>query len=142
MSVFNKVFWIIWGLTMIFLVATFVKDKIIDTGLLTLLFVLTGINLYVQESRKKLIKRLIQMVDKIDFKPVEDGISKIKRSNAECYSRLFKVENDIENYKSDQEKKYRDVVRKVLNIDNEFHTKFRILGETVIKISKKFENGS
>ena len=142
MSVFNKVFWVIWGLTMIFLVATFVKDKIIDTGLLSLLFVLTGINLYVQESRKKLIKKLIKMVDRIDFKPIEDGIRKIDRSNAEYYTRLFKMENDIENYKLDQEKKYRDVVRKVLNIDNEFHTKFRILGETVIKISKKLENGS
>jgi hypothetical protein len=142
MSIFNKVFWIIWGLTMIFLVATFVKDKIIDMGFLSLLFVLTGINLYVQESRKKLIKKLVKMVDRIDFKPIEDGIRKIDRSNAECYTRLFKVENDIENYKLDQEKKYRDVVRKVLNIDNEFHTKFRILGETVIRLSKKIEGGS
>jgi hypothetical protein len=142
MSIFNKVFWIIWGLIMIFLVAVFVKDKIIDMGLLSLLFILSGINLYVQESRKKMIKKLITMVDRIDFKPIEDGIRKIDRSNAECYTRLFRIENDIENYKLDQEKKYRDVVRKVLNIDNEFHTKFRILGETVIKISKKFENGS
>jgi hypothetical protein len=142
MSIFNKVFWIIWGLIMIFLVAVFVKDKIIDMGLLSLLFILSGINLYVQESRKKMIKKLITMVDRIDFKPIEDGIRKIDRSNAECYTRLFRIENDIENYKLDQEKKYRDVVRKVLNIDNEFHTKFRILGETVIKISKKLENGS
>jgi hypothetical protein len=142
MSIFNKVFWIIWGLTMIFLVAIFVKDKIIDMGLLSLLFVLTGVNLYVQESRKKLIKKLIQMVDRIDFKPIEDGIRKIDRSNAEYYTRLFKMENDIETYKLNQEKKYRDVVRKVLNIDNEFHTKLRILGETVIRLSKKIEGGS
>jgi hypothetical protein len=142
MSIFNKIFWIIWGLTMIFLVAIFVKDKIIDMGLLSLLFVLTGVNLYVQESRKKLIKKLIQMVDRIDFKPIEDGIRKIDRSNAEYYTRLFKMENDIETYKLNQEKKYRDVVRKVLNIDNEFHTKLRILGETVIRLSKKIEGGS
>lgn len=137
MSAFIKLFWIVWGLIMIFLVSTLINSKTVDIVLLLILFVLTAINLYSQESKKRSFQKLLGMVERIDFKPIEEGIKKIERSNSECYLRLFKLETEIKNFKIERERKYRDVVRKVLNLDNELNKKFKLLGEAILKISKK-----
>ena len=49
----------------------------------------------------------------------------------------FKLENELENRRIEQERKYRDLVRKVLEIDNKLNTKFKLLGEIILKLSKE-----
>jgi len=73
----------------------------------------------------------------IDLKPVEEEIKKIKKGQAECSKKVFRLETELDQYKLEQERKYRDVVRKVLDLDNKLNKKFKLLGESIIKISKK-----
>jgi len=64
---------------MIFLVSTLINSKTIDIVLLLILFALTAINLYSQESKKRSFQKLLGMVERIDFKPIEEGIKKIDK---------------------------------------------------------------
>jgi len=75
----------------------------------------------------------------IDLKPVEEEIKKIKKEQEECSTKVFRLETELDQYKLEQERKYRDVVRKVLDLDNKLNKKFKLLGESILKISKRKE---
>ena len=93
--------------------------------------------MYSQESNRRVFQKLITMVEDINLKPLEDGIKKIERVQREFYLRLFKLETELEEHKLERERKYRDVVRKVLDLENKLNRKFKLLGETIIKVSKE-----
>jgi hypothetical protein len=80
--------------------------------------------------------RVREIVDSINTKSLEDAINKFNLKQTECYSKVQKIEDDLEKYKLDEEKKYRDVVRKVLDLDNKLTQKFNLIGETIVKLSK------
>jgi len=103
------------------------------------LFVLTGIAMYSQVLNTKRFQRLKIMIKNIDFKPLEEEIMKIENKQKESSLKLSRLERtlgDFENYKIEQEKKYRDVVRKVLEVDNDLNKKYKLLGENIIKLNK------
>jgi len=85
------------------------------------------------------MKRIRNVLESIDMRTLEDGIKKINRQQSECFSRIFSLENDLKQYKIEEERKYRDVVRKVLDLDNTLNKKFKLLGETILKLSKEIE---
>jgi uncharacterized membrane protein YhiD involved in acid resistance len=136
-SALIRITWLIWILAIIFLAITITNY---ESSILTLLFVLiilTGIVLYNQELNKKRMKRIRHVLESIDMTTLEDGVKNMNRRQSECYSRIFSLENDLQKYKSEEENKYRDVVRKVLDVDNKFTRKCNLLGETIIEVSKK-----
>jgi hypothetical protein len=132
-----KIFWLIWVLTVILLLLTLIEYEIFDIIIYLALFALVGSLAYSLNSNKKSLRKIIGIVEKIDLTPLEEGVKKIERSQRECYLRLFKLENELEERRLEQERKYRDVVRKVIEIDNELNTKFRLLGEVILKLSKE-----
>ena len=129
----------IWVLAIVFLAITITNYESSTLTLLFVLIILTGINLYHQESNKKRMKRIRNVLESIDMRTLEDGIKKINRQQSECFSRIFSLENDLKQYKIEEERKYRDVVRKVLDLDNTLNKKFKLLGETILKLSKEIE---
>ena len=79
------------------------------------------------------------MIKNIDFKPLEEEVMKIENKQKESSLKLSRLErsmDDFENYKIEQEKKYRDVVRKVLEVDNDLNKKYKLLGDSIIKLNK------
>jgi len=132
-----KIFWLTWALTIILLLLTLIEYEIFDIIIYLALFALVGYLGYSLISNKKSLRKIIGMVERIDLTPLEEGVKKIERSQKECYLRLFKLENELEGRRLEQERKYRDVVRKVLEIDNKLNTKFKLLGEVVLKMSKE-----
>ncbi len=76
-------------------------------------------------------------MEKIDLTPLEVFIKKIETSQGKITSDLSKLESELGQYKQEQEKKYRDVVRKVLEMDNKLNTKFKLLGEVILKLDKE-----
>ena len=83
------------------------------------------------------MKRIRHVLESIDMTTLEDGIKKMNKQQSESYNRIFRLEDELQQYKNEEEKKYRDVVRKVLDVDNKFTRKFNLLGETVLEVSKK-----
>ena len=80
------------------------------------------------------------MKEKIDLKPIEEEIEKMKKRQEEFSKKISRPETELDHYRLEQEKKYRDVVRKVLDLDNKFNKKFKLLGESILKISKERED--
>ena len=93
--------------------------------------------MYLHESQKKLFLKIKNTVKNIDLKPVEEEIKKMKKRQTEYFMKVSELKTELDQYKMEQERKYRDVVRKVLDLDNKLNKKFKLLGESIIKISKK-----
>jgi len=139
MKLSEVLFWIVWIITIIFLIITFSSYSVFNFALFIVLFVLTGIAMYSQVLNTKRFQRLKIMIKNIDFKPLEEEIMKIENKQKESSLKLSRLERtlgDFENYKIEQEKKYRDVVRKVLEVDNDLNKKYKLLGESIIKLNK------
>jgi hypothetical protein len=132
-----KIFWLVWVLSVILLLLTSVKYDVFETIIYFVLFVLVGFLAYSLNSNKKSFKKIIGVLERMDLSPLEEGVKNIEKSQKECYLRLFKLENELNEYKTEQEIKYRDLVRKVLEVDNQLNTKFKLLGEVVLKFSKE-----
>ena len=87
------------------------------------------------------MKKIRQVLESLNMQTLEDGVKKINRQQSEFYSRIFSLENELQKYKEGEENKYRDVVRKVLDVDNKFTRKFNLMGETILQLSKKKKEG-
>lgn len=49
----------------------------------------------------------------------------------------FSTEMKLEGYKKVQEKKFREISKKVLELDNKYNERFDLLGKAVVKLSKE-----
>lgn len=136
MTAFSRINWLVWVLAIVILVITIANYETSTLTLLFVLIILAGINLYYQEFHRKRMIRVKGIVDSIDLKSLENTIRIFNIKNVEFYDKVHKLEDDLEKYKLDQEKKYRDVVRKVLDLDNKLTQKFKLMGETIIKLSR------
>ena len=139
MRLSEVLFWIVWIIAMCFLIITFSSYSIFSFVLFIILLVLTGIAMYSQVLNIKRFQRLKIMIKNIDFKPLEEEVMKIENKQKESSLKLSRLErsmDDFENYKIEQEKKYRDVVRKVLEVDNDLNKKYKLLGDSIIKLNK------
>jgi len=139
MNIFRKVFWLIWFLSVILLILILFSYHGVELIFFLVLFGLIGDLMHSQKFYKQKLKKIADIVNEIDISPIEDGIKTIEKNQSEHLTKILKLENNFEKYKEEQEKKYRDVVRKVLNIDNELNKKFKTLGECILKISKELE---
>jgi len=133
-------FWLIWFLAIIFLGVIFVSYKIYELIFFLVLFAFIGINIYVYESRKKTFLKFKKTIKSVNLGSVEEEFKKIGKKQGECFTKISILETDLNQYKLDEERKYRDVVRKVLDLDNKVNNKFNLLGKSIIKISKEKNN--
>ena len=139
MNIFRKVFWLIWFLSVMLLILILFSYHGVELIFFLVLFALVGDLMHSQKFYKQKLKKIADIVNEIDISPIEDGIKTIEKKQSEYLTKISDLENEFEKYKIEQEKKYRDVVRKVLNIDNELNKKFKTLGECVLRISRKLE---
>jgi len=137
MEFFRRIFWLVWFWIIVFLVVTFVNYQIYGLILFLMLFILTGISVYLHESHKKSFLKIKKREESINLKPVKEEVKKEKKPEDKFFRKISRLEIELDQYKLEQEKKYRDVVRKVLDVDNKLNKKFKLLGESIIKISKE-----
>jgi len=117
-----------------------------------------GIVTYLFNMERIRNRRIMEKVDRIDIKPIEDKVNKIKEEENKYFTKLFEMEMFLENYRKaimiigekveifegkmkdleklpkDYEMTFRDLTRKVLDMDNKFTDKFKILAEAVLKL--------
>ena len=132
-----KIFWLIWVLTFILFLFKPLEYGIFEAIIYLALFTLVGFLAYSFDSNKKSLKKIMGKVEKIDLTPLDDFVKNIENSQEKITSDLSKLEKELEERRLEQEKKYRDLVRKVLEIDNKLNTKFKLLGEVILKLSKE-----
>jgi DNA repair ATPase RecN len=125
-------------------------------SLITLIGLVIVVYLYFLERRKT--KKIMKKLEKFDFKPIEKKINKLVEQENKYFKKIFELEMLLENYRKatwligekvddlegkmkeveklpkDYERTYRNVVRKVLELDNKFTEKFKLLGEAILKL--------
>jgi hypothetical protein len=132
----NSLFWLLWGLSLVFLIVVLISGITIDKIFFLFVQCLLGIVFYSQRKTETSIEKILDRVEKINLKSVEDEIKKVNEQQTECLLKAFNLEMNLENYKIEQEKKYRDIARKVLEVDNKVNEKFELLGKVMLKLSK------
>jgi len=145
--------WIIWLLSIVLLIVMLFVPKIPMIILFTLILVLIGFNIYLYQSEKKSFQKIREGLERLNLEPIEKEIRKIREEQTDYLTRSFKLEMELDEQKKelknlqekleklprDQEMKYREIARKVLDLDNKMNEKFKLLGEAILKISKERE---
>jgi len=73
----------------------------------------------------ELLKHIIDLQEK-----TVERLANFKKS-------IVEIKNELERYRDEDEVRYRDLVKKILDVDNELNRKFRALGEEIIDMKKK-----
>jgi len=139
MSVFGRIFWLTWFLSTLLLVMILLNFQSIELIFFLVLFALIGNLMYEQRYYSKKIQKISEIIRNLDFSPIESGINNFNKKQEELIQKNLKIQKDIEKYKIEQENKYRDVVRKVIELENDLNKKFKTLGEVLIKLNKDME---
>lgn len=129
--------------------------------LLMIPVVALGVVTYLYYLEKERNRKIMEKIDKIDLKSVEDKILKILEGENKYFAKTFELEMLLENYRKatliigekvenlekqfkeieklpkDYERTYRDVVRRVLDLDNKFTDRFKMLAEAVLKLKEE-----
>lgn len=140
MKASEALFWFVWIMSIIFLLVSIPIYGMSVFIPLIILFFLTGMAMYSQTSYRKKFQSLGIMIKNIDFRPLEKELSKIEESQEEWMSKISNLEkklDGLDSYKLEQEMKYRDLVRKILEVDNKLNRKYKKLGESIIELNKK-----
>ncbi|MBU5689632.1 MAG: hypothetical protein QXM68_01085 [Candidatus Aenigmatarchaeota archaeon] len=95
--------------------------------------------LFAARTKNEDLERIEKKIDKIDVNKIIQKMDEIRDKQTSANIKGFEVEMKLEEYKKEQEDKYRDVVKKVLEIDNKLTEKYELLGKTIIKLSKDFK---
>jgi len=147
----TTLFWIVWILSILFLITMIFFPRMSVMILFGLILVMIGFNMYVYQSERKPFQKILEAIEKLNFDPIEKGIRKMGEEQTDYLTKIFKLEMDIEGQKKeiekiqekieklpkDQEMKYREMARKLLDLDNKMNEKFKLLGEAVLRLSKE-----
>ncbi|MFH8080959.1 MAG: hypothetical protein QXO84_03735 [Candidatus Aenigmatarchaeota archaeon] len=114
-----------------------VAIKQLSLLVLALFFNLLALFILYREVKRDGIKKLERRLDSIDS--VIKKLDRIRDGQNSHMMKAFEVEMNLEKYKEEQEERYREIVKKLLEIDNKFTEKYELLGKSVIKLSKEMK---
>lgn len=132
----DKIFWSLWVLSLFMLIFISLNQFFLINLLIFLIFILLGL-LYFQKNQKlKVLERIENKLDKINLNPINNEIKKLREDNTENLMKYFKFEMDFDKYKQEEENRYRELVKKILDVDNKLNEKHELLGKAILKLSK------
>lgn len=132
----NKAFWLLWFLSIALLIAVSLKQFSFINIFLFLLFVLLGILYFQRDQKLEVLERIEKKLDKINLSPISIEIKKLKEDHTESLMKGFNLEMEFDKHKQDEENRYRELVKKILEVDNKLNEKYELLGKAVLKLSK------
>ncbi|MEM5777558.1 MAG: hypothetical protein QXJ06_03860 [Candidatus Aenigmatarchaeota archaeon] len=135
-----KLFWILIVISLTLSLFFAIKE-------LSIFFVISMLNLFAiillyKEVRKDgAIKKIEKKIDSIDVDKIIKKIDSLRDDQTNYLTKAFEVEMDLAKYKEEQEEKYREIVKKVLELDNKLTEKYELLGKSILKLSKDIKKG-
>ncbi|MBS3052229.1 MAG: hypothetical protein J4428_02575 [Candidatus Aenigmarchaeota archaeon] len=125
---------VLWGFWVISVTSLIISAKFLElTSFLVLMSILAmiGIQLYYNERNYSLLKKFYNSPNSIDEK-----LQSIEKEIIEKRLDNFNSEMKLEDFRREQEKKYREITKRVFELDNKFVEKFDTLGKVVVKLGK------
>jgi uncharacterized membrane protein len=106
---------------------------------LSFLNLLALIALYFETRKDKQLERIEKKINEINVDKVAEKIDALRDEQTNSLLKAFEVEMELSKYKDEQEEKYREVVKKVLELENKLNEKYELLGKSIIKLSKEIK---
>ncbi|MBU5688773.1 MAG: hypothetical protein KQA41_00895 [Candidatus Aenigmarchaeota archaeon] len=135
-----KMFWILI-ITSFILSLLFAIKELSIFFLVSILNLLAIILLYKEVKRDDTIKKIEKKIDNIDVDKIIKKLDNLRDDQTNYLTKAFEVEMDLAKYKEEQEEKYREIVKKVLELDNKLTEKYELLGKSILKLSKDIKKG-
>jgi len=125
---------------------------------LSLFLAMIGMNIYFLSRNESNTQEKLKIIEKIDLKPMEKKIKKSREEQTKYLLKTFelkmdldkinkkiekiekgpeKVKKELEKITKQYEIAFRDVSRKVLDLENGINDKYKVLGEAILKLKKK-----
>jgi len=129
------------ALAVISLVASmvFAYRELSPLVVLSFLNLLALIALYFETRKDKQLERIEKKISEINVDKVAEKIDALRDEQTNSLLKAFEVEMELAKYKDEQEEKYREVVKKVLELENKLNEKYELLGKSIIKLSKEIK---
>lgn len=131
-----KIFWLLWILSLALLVVISVRQFSFVNVLLFLLFALLGVLYFQKDQKLEVLERIEKKLDKINLNPINVEIKKLREDHTENLMKYFKFEMEFDKHMQEEETKYRELVKRILEVDNKLNEKYELLGKAILKLSK------
>ncbi len=132
----DKIFWLLWSLSLILLIVISIRQFAFVNAALFLMLVLQGILYFQKNQNLEVLERIEKKVDKINFNPINVEIKKLREEHTEDLMKYFKFEMEFDKHLQEEENRYRELVKKILEVDNKLNEKHELLGKAILKLSK------
>jgi len=125
-----------WGLAVLYLLAIIFFAFKENSPVLVLSFLnfVILVIFYVETRKNNYIFRIENKIDEIE--KILKKIDTLRDEQTSSLIKAFEVEMDLSKYKNDQEDKYRELAKKILQLDNKLNEKYELLGKSIIRLSK------
>jgi uncharacterized membrane protein len=133
-----KWFWI-FAVSSLLATIVFAYRESSPVVLLSFFNLLALIALYAETRKDKQLARIEKKIDEINVNKVAAKIDALRDEQTNSLLKAFEVEMELSKYKDEQEEKYREVVKKVLELENKLNEKYELLGKSIIKLSKEIK---
>lgn len=153
MKILEILLWMLWLLTLLSLTLSVIFQEFEMRIPLFFTCISACAMMYLLHSQKRRLTPILLKLDRVNLTPIKLRIEELRKEQTTFLLRTFKLEMMIDEQKKeleklreefeklprDQEMKYRETVRKVLDLENKMNKKFKLLGEAILKISKERE---
>jgi len=125
-----------WGFAALYALAIifFAYKEISPVAVLSFLNLVILVMFYVETRKNNYIFRIENKIDEIE--KILKKIDTLRDEQTSSLIKAFEVEMDLSKYKNDQEDKYRELAKKILQLDNKLNEKYELLGKSIIRLSK------
>jgi len=125
-----------WGFAALYALAIifFAYKEISPVVVLSFLNFVILVIFYVETRKNNYIFRIENKIDEIE--KILKKIDTLRDEQTSSLIKAFEVEMDLSKYKNDQEDKYRELAKKILQLDNKLNEKYELLGKSIIRLSK------
>ncbi len=138
----SKLSWFVILIAVGFLVLLIVKKQAFLATIYFLLLIINFFLLIQLEKNKNKLKEIGIKIEELNFKAAKSDFGNIRINETKNLVNEFGTEMKLEDYKIDQEKKYRDISKKILDLETKLNEKFDLLGKAILKIDKEKKSKS
>ncbi|MEM5799219.1 MAG: hypothetical protein QXZ43_00935 [Candidatus Aenigmatarchaeota archaeon] len=130
-----NIFWVIILVSLALSLLFAIKEFSIFFAI-SILNLLALIILYKEDKTNELIKKIEKKIENINVDKIIKKIDNLRDDQTNYLTKVFEVEMNLAKFREEQEEKYREIVKKVLDLDNKLTEKYELLGKSILKLSK------
>ncbi len=128
MNLISKLTWFAILVSIVLLIPLILNNQFFLSIAYTITLVLIISILIQLEKQRRLLDEIKAKIEGLDLKSLNETKKLVNE---------FSTELKLDQYKAEQEKKYREISKKILELESKMNEKFDLLGKAILKINKE-----